>query len=190
MKRIRQLLTPAAVLAAVLLIFAAPAAQAAELWLHVHVDEGEDGATVKVNLPISFVEKALTMVPTDEMRDGRIVIDDEEITVAELRELWTSLRDSAGDAVLVETHDDDERVIVRRQGGYMLVEVEEDGQDAKVNVRIPERVIEAMLATGGEELDLAAGLRALADEGEGELVAVNDGGDHVRVWIDGRAESR
>jgi len=196
MQRIRHILSTknlllhAAAFAAILLILAAPAAQAEELWLHVHVDEGEGGATVKVNLPISFAEKALAMVPADEMRNGRIVIEDEEFSVRELRELWASLRD-AGDAVLVEGHDDGERVMVRRQGGYMLVEVEEDDDgDSHVNVRIPDRVIEAMLATDGEELDVAAGLRALAAAGEGELVTVDDGGDKVRVWVDASAESR
>jgi hypothetical protein len=194
MQRIKQLLPYAAALAAILLtLAAAPAAQAADnLWLHVHVDEGDGGATVRVNLPIAFAEKALAMVPADEMQNGRIVIEDEEITVAELRDLWASLTD-AGDAVLVESEDDGERVMVRRQGGYMLVEVHEDDDadgNGTVNVRIPDRVIEAMLATDGEELDIAAGLRALAEAGEGELVTVDDGGDRVRVWVDATAESR
>lgn len=175
---------------AVLTLIPAAGAQADDLWLHVHVDEKEGGATVRVNLPLAFVETALRAVPADELRNGRLVIDDEDFTVAELRDMWTSLS-ASGDATLVEVDDDGERVHVRRAGGYLLVEVDEGkGDGATVDVRIPERVIEAMLATGSDELDLAAGLRALAESGEGELVAVNDGGDHVRVWIDSSSASR
>lgn len=174
------LLTVAALLVAT---FAAVPAQAQEgLWLHVFVEETE-GATVKVNLPLSFIETAIQMIPEEEMRNGRIKIEDEEITVAELRELWASLED-AGDAALVEVDDHGEKVFVRKRGGYLLVEVQEAGEAAQVNVRIPERVVEALLSAEGDELDVAAALRALAEEGAGELVTVTDEDAHVRVWVD------
>lgn len=184
----RALKRTALLAAAALLVaaFAALPAQADDgLWLHVFVEEAE-GATVKVNLPLSFVETAIKMVPDEEMRDGRIMIEDEEITVAELRELWASLED-AGDAHLVEVDDHGEKVLVRKSGGYLLVEVQEAGEAAQVNVRIPERVVEALLSAEGNELDIAAGLRALAEEGHGELVTVNDEDARVRVWVDALA---
>jgi len=185
----RTAFTAVAALALAFLAFA-PAASASDLWLHVHVDEKDGGATVRVNLPLAFIETALRAVPAEELRNGRIVIDDEDFSVAELREMWASLA-ASGDATLVEIDDHGEQVRVRREGGYLLVDVDEnDDHGGDVNVRIPERVIEAMLSSGTDELDLAAGLRALAESGEGELVAVSDGGDHVRVWVDGRAESR
>ncbi|HEX2252728.1 MAG TPA: hypothetical protein VHQ65_05640 [Thermoanaerobaculia bacterium] len=168
---------------AALLILAAavPASAAAadELWLHVSVDETA-GAQVRVNLPLSFLETAIRMVPADELRDGKIVLQDAELSVAELRTLWHSL-DTAGDAVLVEMHDEREHVNVSRRGGDLLVEV--DGPDA-VEVRIPGAVVDAMLAGEGDELDLAAALRALAAAGEGELVAVTETDSQVRVWVD------
>lgn len=172
-----------AVAALLVATFAAVPAQAQEgLWLHVFVEETE-GATVKVNLPLSFIETAIRMIPEEEMRNGRIKIEDEEITVAELRELWASLED-AGDAALVEVDDHGEKVFVRKRGGYLLVEVQEAGEAAQVNVRIPERVVEALLSAEGDELDVAAALRALAAEGAGELVTVTDEDAHVRVWVD------
>lgn len=172
-----------AVAALLVATFAAVPAQAQDgLWLHVFVEETE-GATVKVNLPLSFIETAIRMIPEEEMRNGRIKIEDEEITVAELRELWASLED-AGDAALVEVDDHGEKVFVRKRGGYLLVEVQEAGEAAQVNVRIPERVVEALLSAEGDELDVAAALRALAAEGAGELVTVTDEDNRVRVWVD------
>ena len=177
-----------AVAAMLIATFAALPARADDgLWLHVFVEESE-GATVKVNLPLSFVETAIRMIPDEEMRDGRIMIDDEEITVAELRELWAEL-DDAGDASLVEVDDHGEKVYVRKRGGFLLVEVQEPGEAAQVNVRIPERVVDALLSAGSNELDVSAALRALAEEGEGELVTVNDSDARVRVWVDALASA-
>ncbi len=166
---------------------AAPAEAADDLWLHVHVVETE-GATVRVNLPIAFVETAVRAIPAAGT-DGRIVIDETELSIAELRAMWASLGDT-GDAVLVDVDDRGETVKVRKSGGYLLVDVDERGREGAVDVRIPERVVEALLAGDGEELDVAGALRALAEAGEGELVAVNDRDARVRVWVDGSADSR
>lgn len=186
-----KILKSAAVLTAVLLLglIVAPAHAADTLWVHVDVDEGPDGAKVKVNLPLTFVETALQVVPDKEMRGGRLVLHDTDLTAAELREMWASLK-TEGDAVLVEADEDGEEVRVFKRGEHMLVEVREPGRDTRVDVRIPERVIDALLATDGEELDLAGALRALAAAGEGELVAVDDRETRVRVWVDASPESR
>ena len=175
-------------LAAFAAVAPAPAAHAAaDLWLHVHVDEAE-GAKVRVNLPIAFVETAVRAIP-ESANGGRLQIDGEDFTLAELRDLWASLGDT-GDAVLVDVDDDGETVEVRKSGGYLLVDVAERGRGGEVKVRIPERVMEALLAGDGDELDVAGALRALAAAGEGELVAVNDRDARVHVWVDASAESR
>ena len=169
----------------------AAADPAAQLWLHVVVDEETGGDRVRVNLPLEFVETAVRMVPAEEMRGGKIVIDDADFTAAELRELWRSL-DAAGDATLVESESaDGTRVTARRSGGYLLVRtVDRGARGGRVDVKIPETVVEALLAGPGDELDLAGALRALAAHGAGELVTVDDSRSHVRVWIDDSAESR
>lgn len=172
---------------ALLALAAVPAAAVAEdLWLHVRVDE-EDGARVSVNLPIAFVEAAVRMIP-EAGNQGRIVIDDQDFDVADLREMWAALGDT-GEAVLVDVDDDGETVQVRKTGGYLLVDVDERGEGARVDVRIPERVVEALLSAEGDELDVAAALRALAENGEGELVTVNDRNARVRVWVDSLSAS-
>ena len=168
----------------------------AGLWVHVHVEE-EGGATVRLNLPVGLVEMAAAVLP-DAHVNGRIEIDDEDFTVAELRAMWGSLR-AGGDALYIDADDDGDHVRVRRSHGYLLVDVDDHGRHhhrhhgdhAKVAMRIPESVIEALLAGSDDDgLDVGGALRALAAAGEGELVAVADDDARVRVWVDGVSDSR
>jgi hypothetical protein len=171
------------------LALSAGSARAADLWLHVHVDEkGTDGARVRVNLPITLVEKAVAMIPEDQMRNGKLVLEDNEISVAELRELWRELAKTP-DATLVEVFDE-EHVKVSKRGGYLLVETVEPGDNGqRVDVRVPAEVVEALLSSGDDQLDVAAAVRALAARGAGELVMVHDAESQVRIWVDANAES-
>lgn len=165
-------------------------AAAGDLWLHVAVDEGPEGAKVRVNLPLSMAETALGMIPDEELRGGKVRFDDSDLTVAELRQLWRQLETSP-DATFVEVEEADQRVLVSKSGGYLLVKAFEGGEESQqVDVRIPAAVVEALLSGEGDELDVAAAVRALAAHGEGELVTVTDAETHVRVWVDGRAETR
>jgi len=52
---------------AAVLILAAGSAMASDLWLHVRVEE-KDGATVKVNLPVTMLEKAVGMIPEEHFK--------------------------------------------------------------------------------------------------------------------------
>jgi hypothetical protein len=49
----------------------AGAASASNLWFHVRVDEAE-GAKVTVNLPVSMIEKAISMIPEEHLSDHGI----------------------------------------------------------------------------------------------------------------------
>lgn len=160
-----------------------------DLWLHVKVDEA-DGAKVMVNLPISLVEKALAMIPSGDWHDGHIMIDgDHEWSVSDLRDLWQEVRD-AQDMTFVTVQDEGDNVRVWKEGGYLKVSVlEGDGEDTEVNVRIPTRVVDALLSGEEDQLNFRAAIEALAAEGEGELVTVNDDNDRVRVWVDHTAEA-
>jgi hypothetical protein len=46
-----------------------------------------------------------------------------------------------------------------------------------------------MLSGGGDEIDVAAVLRALSAQGDVELVSVNDGEETVHIWTDTRSSS-
>jgi hypothetical protein len=169
---------------------AAGTAAADDLWLHVAVDEGPEGARVRVNLPLAMAETALGMIPEEELRGGKVRFEDSELTVGELRQLWNELQ-TAPDATFVEVEETDQRVQVSKSGGYMLVKAFEGGEkNQQVDVRIPAAVVDALLSGDGEELDIAAAVRALASHGAGELVTVTDDETKVRVWVDGLAEMR
>jgi len=179
-----------ALTAAALMLAAMPAA-AADLWFHVTVVASDgDNANVTVNLPISMVEKALTMIPEEEMKDGRIVIDDAEFDAAKLRELWQEVK-STPDMNFVTVRTDDETVQVYKQGGYLVAHTTESTEDgAKVDARIPLSVVDALLSTDDNTLDLRAALEALVAHGGGELVTVSERDNQVRVWIDDIPEAR
>lgn len=177
---------PAIAFALFALLTAGAAGAAQDLWLHVRVNEGEGGARVRVNLPLAMAEKAMAMIPADEMHGGRVHIEGSDITVPQLRELWASLATSP-DATLVEVDDDGQKVRVTKSGGYLLVKAHEDGK--QVDVRIPGEVVDALLSGGGDELNVAAAIAALAARGEGELVTVDDSDTQVRIWVDAVAET-
>ncbi len=51
---------------------------------------------------------------------------------------------------------------------------------------MPLKVVDALLSAGKDELDISAALRALATEGDTELVSVRDQDNRVRVWLDSK----
>lgn len=179
-------------LAALLMMAIGTADADSDLWLHVRVD-GDDGERVSVNLPLSLVEKAIPMIPNEHFHDGEFVLDDihwghgHRMSVADLRDLWNELS-SSPDMTYVTVEEHDETVTVSKQDGYLLINTEEH-DDESVEVRVPMTVVDALLSGEGESLDIRAAIEALAAHGEGELVAISEDDEQVRVWIDASAES-
>ncbi len=173
----------------VLVMGAAGVASASGLWLHVRVDE-TDGARVKVNVPVSMVEKAIAMVPEEHLREGKIHLSEccEHMSPAELRELWQEIKNSP-DMTFVTVEEDDESVRVWKEAGYLKVHVLEQDKNEQVDVQVPLTVVDALLSGEGDELNLEAAIRALVEEGEGELVTVSGDNETVRVWVDDIAEA-
>jgi hypothetical protein len=56
-------------------------------------------------------------------------------------------------------------------------------------MKIPGAVVDALLSSPGEQLNLGAALKALARHGEGEIVTVTGDGETVRIWIDDNSDS-
>ena len=166
------------------------AAQNEQLWIHIRVQDGKDG-NVSINLPVSVVEKLAGGIDVDGGGQGesRLRFNDEDLTVAELREIWNDLRRQP-DATFITVDETDSKVRVAKKGGYLIVRAREDrkSQDEEVEMKIPGTVVDALLSGKGERLDVAAAMRALARHGEGELVTVTGTGETVRIWVDERSD--
>ncbi len=150
-------------------------------WIHVRVDEA-DGAQVSLNLPMSLVDVALDAAGEKGIDESDLRFDDGDITLEELRSMWRELRD-AGDAEFVDVRDDGEHVRIYRRGDRVFVNVDEDGTE-KVRVEMPAAIVDALLGTEGDRLDVEAAARELARVGDREMVRINDEGTTVRIWVD------
>lgn len=181
------LLTAAAGLAP---IASAQAAQT-ERWLHVRVDnQVAKGEMVRINLPLSLAEKVLPAINKDRLHNGRITIRGADVNGMDLRALLDAVRTTRdGEFVTVQGTSGDVRVV--KQAGYLLVHVRgnKDATNKRVEIRMPLTVVDALLSSGSNELDLVAALRALGAQGDTELVSVKDEKSTVRIWLDSKNTS-
>lgn len=175
-------------LAVALVAVAGMASAASDLWLHVSVDE-EGGAKVRVNLPVALMERAIPMIPTEHLRGHHVHFDEVEMEIADLKALWEEISQGP-DMTYVTVEDADEDVRVWKQDGFLRVEVRQDGDDERVDVKVPASVVDVLLSGESGELNLRGAMEELVARGGGDLVTVKDGGDNVRVWIDDVAEGR
>lgn len=184
MKR-KTLLGPALLAAALL---AGPAA-AADLWLHVEVNGGRNGEEVKINLPLSMVDKIAPMISGEAHGSGRVRLDDHDYSVAELRRIWREL-ENGPDATYVTVKERDSKVRIAKQGQYLVMEANDRAEGEDVQARVPLTVMRALLSGTGDELNIGAALEALAAEGAGELITVTGDEETVRIWVDAVSDGR
>lgn len=152
-------------------------------WLHLEVKENkEEPELVKVNLPMSMVEVALNVVKDKDFNKGRIKLETQDVSVADLKKLWSEFK-KAGNAEFLTVEKKTESVRISREGNFLLVKVF-DQKNTKVDIKIPVTVVDAMLSSPGNELDIKAALLAMQQHGVGEILTVNDHDSHVRIWID------
>ncbi|MBV8515007.1 MAG: hypothetical protein JO260_06880 [Acidobacteria bacterium] len=163
-------------------------------WLHVRVDDPDSkGEIVRVNIPLELAEKVLPTIDKDQFHKGRVKLDHFDCNGVDFRALLNAVRDSK-DGEFVTVQDKDQDVRVAKQNNYFLVHVidKEGSKDSKdhkrsnVEVKIPMRVVDALFSAGKDEVDLVAGLHALALQGDTELVSVKDHEQTVRVWLDSK----
>jgi hypothetical protein len=165
------------------------AAEKGERWLHVRVISTDGKSeTVRVNVPLELAEKVLPAVNHDRLHAGKVRIDRSEMNDIDLRALMEAIRTAKeGEYVTVEDSDNDVRVA--KQGNQLTIHVLDKSGSKKpqVEVKVPVKVIDALLSSGKEELDLVAALHALGAEGDTELVSVKDSESTVRVWLDSKS---
>ena len=175
-------------------------------WIHVRVESREDKTeTVRVNVPVDMAVKVLPAIKNKNLCDGKVRIDSGRIDGIDLHTMLDALRTAKdGEYVTVESKDDNVRVA--KSSGYLYIHVTEKKpfektakatgdkdsaknvalKESKVEVKIPMKVVDALLSAGKDQLDVVAALRALSANGDMELVSVKDNDSTVRVWIDSK----
>ena len=162
---------------------AAPVWAQTSSWLHIQVtDRGEEGSKVNVNLPLSLAKVALGMAPKKFTDKAVEKLNEHDISITDIRTLWAELK-NAGDAEFVTVEEADETVRVAREGDWLRVRVDKNGEDGEhVKVDIPIAVVDALLSGDGESFNLLAAITEL-EGSTGDIVRVEDGEQTVRVWI-------
>ncbi len=157
-------------------------------WLHVRVDNtNSKGETVRVNVPLELAESVLPAINRDRLHNGKIRITRADCDGVDLRALLDAVR-SAKDGEFVTVQNNESDVRVAKQDGHFLIHVLDKHRSNKsqVEVKIPMKVVEAMVSAGKDELDLVAGLHALSSQGDTELVSVKSEDSTVRIWLDSK----
>ena len=185
----------------------AQSTSSSDQWIHVRVEsKDEGGETVRVNVPVEMAIKVLPAIQNQHLHDGKVRICDHQVKDVDLHAMLDAVRSSKdGEYVTVRSGEEDVRVA--KSAGYLYVHVVEknhpeqadqdsDGKkmhgksasprESKVEVKVPMKVVDALLSSGKDELDLVAALHALSASGETELVRVKDDDNTVRVWIDSK----
>jgi hypothetical protein len=156
-------------------------------WLHVRVEEPGKNTRVRINLPLTVVEAALKAAPETVAAKGKIHIggrNGRHLSIAELRDAWAQLK-NAGDSELVTVEEEDgDHVTVAKRGDLVQVRVNDRQDGDQVRVDVPTAVVDALLSSPGDELNVRAAMAELRRLKGGEIVSVKDKDSTVRVWID------
>jgi Zn-dependent alcohol dehydrogenase len=180
---------PALFLCLLLSLFGRAAAAASnDRYLHVKVEDPKNGESVNVSLPLAMAQKILPTINRGELHDGRVTISDASLNGVDVRALRDAIR-TAPDNEFVTVKSNDSDVRVAKSNGNLIVHVrDKTNGDAKVDVTVPMKVVDALFSTAkNNELDVAAALRALSEAGDTLLVTVQDAAQQVRIWVDSRA---
>jgi hypothetical protein len=139
---------------------------------------GPNGHRILVPVPLVLAQAAVALVPADKLQvpDHKAI---EHIGVA--REILEALA-KAPDGELVRVEERDEQVVITKEGGSLHVRVHgSKGEDVSVNVPL-HVALQALPDAEGRisSLALAGSLGALRFT---DLVEVQDGNEHVRIWV-------
>ena len=168
---------------ATMLIMVLPMAAADETrWLNVHVTEAEEGANVEVHLPLQLVLAVINSVDVDNFHAGKV---DLEISDADIDwpQVLAAVKE-APDGEFVKVDAKDARVRVSKSAGTLYVHVEENEENAIVDVTLPMAVIDGLAIDENNQIDIAALLSTFDQLPDGDLVTVTSDEATVRVWVE------
>lgn len=191
MTRTRLQATAVALSLGVAAIFAAavPApAASGERYLHVRVQDAQKGESVNVNVPLSMAEKILPAINHEPLHNGTVTFHQAEMNGIDVRAILDAVR-TAPDNEFVTVTQKNQNVRVAKANGNILIHVRNhENKDQNVDITVPMTVIDALFSTAKQnELNVAAALHSLADQGSNLLVLVHDASQNVRIWVDSNA---
>ena len=156
-------------------------------WIHVRVESAKGtSGDVSFNVPIEMASTVLPAISTDHEHHGKFNIQ-ASVNGADLRALLDSVRNSP-DNVFMTMQRHDAEVSVAKSGRFLLIKIvekpsAEHSRGKTIAIKVPTSVVRAMVAGDSNDLDVNAGIHALAREGEVD-VTMNSDKETVRVWTD------
>jgi hypothetical protein len=180
------------VVATLLLSAAVLTGASVQRWIHVRVESAKGtSGDVSFNVPIEMASAILPAIPSDPEHHGKFNIQ-ASINGADLRALLDSVRNSP-DNVFITMERHDAEVSVAKSGRFLLIKIVEkpnaEHHTGKTYaIKVPTSVARALLSGNSDEIDVKAGIHALALEGEVD-VTVNSDKETVRVWTDTKTTS-
>jgi hypothetical protein len=158
-----------------------------ERWIHVRVENARGvSGNVNINVPIEMASAVLPLIPADHQHHGKFSLQ-ASVNGMDLRAMLDAVRKSP-DNVFVTLEQHDKEVSVAKSGRNLLIKVAEKSSAGghlgkTIAIKVPIPVVQALLANNSDEVDIGAGIRALAREGDVD-VTVNSEKETVRVWTD------
>jgi hypothetical protein len=141
---------------------------------------GPDGTRIVVPVPLVFAQAALAVAPAVAPADKMRIPDEALEHVGLAREILEALA-AAPDGELVRVEERDELVVITKEGRSLRVRV--SGERENVSVNVPLHLALQALPDEHGRINTAALAGALGGVRFTDLVEVQDGNDHVRVWV-------
>ena len=141
---------------------------------------GPDGNRIVVPVPLVFAQAALAVAPAVAPADKMRIPDEALEHVGLAREVLEALA-AAPDGELVRVEERDELVVISKEGRSLRVRV--SGERENVSVNVPLYLALQALPDEHGRIRTAALAGALGGVRFTDLVEVQDGNDHVRVWV-------
>jgi hypothetical protein len=142
---------------------------------------GPDGTRVVVPVPLAFAQAALAIAPAVLPAEELRIPDHEALEhIGLAREVIEAIA-AAPDGELVRVEERDELVLIAKEGRSLRVRV--SGKKENVSVNVPLHLALQALPDEDGRIRTAALAAALGGVRFTDLVEVQDGNDHVRVWV-------
>ncbi len=178
---------------AVLVVVSAAAVMAAstERWLHVRVESAQSvNAGVTINVPVAMASAVLPAIQSGDPHHRKFSLQ-ASVNGTDLRAILDAIQ-SSSDHSSIKIDRPDKLITVTKLGDDLQINIAQKPSPQRhvtetIAVKVPIPVLKAMLGGDSEDLDIGAGLHALAQHGEVD-VTIHKEKETVRIWTDMTSE--